>query len=110
MLCMANFFRPVDAGDTGYDDWPVNIVAASFGLTDGNNAQQSISAYLMIAAIVPVIGGTVHALSTLSQTSQTLEKNDASPVAESALLVVNCVVLAAFLILLCSGNAFQPWT
>lgn len=81
-----------------------------FALTEGNNAQQSISAYLMIAAIVPVIGGTVHALSTLSQTSQTLEKNDASPVAESALLVVNCVVLAALSILLCSGNAFQPWT
>ncbi len=34
----------------------------------------------MIAAIVPVLGGTVHALSTRSQTSQTLEKSDAGPV------------------------------
>lgn len=78
-------------------------------LIEGNNAQRSISAYLTIAALVPVLGGTVHALSTLSKTSQTLEKEDASPVAESALLVVNCVVLASLLILLCSGNAFQPW-
>ena len=80
-------------------------------LTEGNNAQRSISAYLIIAAVVPVISGTVHALSTLlSKTSQTVGEEDARVVAESALLVINCVVLASLLILLCSGNAFQPWT
>jgi hypothetical protein len=79
-------------------------------LTAGNNAQRSISAYLIIAAVVPVIIGTVHALSTLSKTSQTAGEEDARVVAESALLVINCVVLASLLILLCSGNAFQPWT
>ena len=79
-------------------------------LTAGNNAQRSISAYLIIAAVVPAIIGTVHALSTLSKTSQTAGEEDARVVAESALLVINCVVLASLLILLCSGNAFQPWT
>ena len=79
-------------------------------MTGGHHAWRSISAYLIIAAVVPAIIGTVHALSTLSKTSKTAGEEDARVVAESALLVINCVVLASLLILLCSGNAFQPWT
>jgi cytochrome c biogenesis factor len=85
-----------------------------------NHARRSISAYIMALAVIPGIIGTVYAMSVLLRHLRTQSDDNAnvagfqrrrvSGTAESALLVVNCVVLVSLLVLLCSGNAFRPWT